>query len=324
MAKMINKNTEEQVTLLIQHIFGRHPSTSHTVLKALDVSRMHATVFWDGEEWLLQDSSSNGTFLNGQLVQKGIKHRLHKGDEVQFASQSADTWVMDSTSAPKSLLVPVTKGLKTIELSDLAVLPNEDNPEVTLYLSPNGHWVCESPLGISVLKSGDLVGTSDQTWRFIEARASDETQKLESTDMPVSLQVSVYFDVSQNEEHVSLRFKMAGHEYNLGQRNHHYMLLLLARKRIQDKEKGLTEAEQGWVDKETLSRMLGQNENHINIQVYRFRKQLVDILPKSCALPQAIERRTREIRFVYDSVEIIGGSGSHASIQSDSPEHSVN
>ncbi|WP_028301899.1 FHA domain-containing protein [Oceanospirillum beijerinckii] len=324
MAKVINKSTEEQITLLIQHIFGRHPSTSHTVLVSPDVSRMHASIFWDGEEWLLQDSSSNGTYVNGKQVLKGTKHRLHKGDEVQFASPSAEIWEVKDLAPPMSLLVPVTKGLDAIELESLAVLPSEDSPEVTLYMSPNGHWVCESPIGISVLKTGDLVGTSEQTWRFVEARASDETQKLELADLSDSPQVSIHFDVSQNEEHVSLRFKMGEHEYDLGQRNHHYLLLLLARKRMQDKEKGLAEPEQGWVDKETLSRMLGQNENHINIQIYRFRKQLVSVLPKSFTLPQAIERRTREIRFAYDNVEICGGSQRAVNSDDLSAEKSVN
>ena len=308
MGKLINKATDEQVTLLIQHIFGRHPSSSHTVLINADASRMHATVFWDGEEWLLQDSSSNGTFVNGQLVLKGSKHRLHKGDLICFGNIHGDNWCLDDVSPPKSLLVPVTPGLETIELESLAVLPDEENPEVTLYMSPNGHWVCESPVGISVLKSGDLVGTNDQTWRFIEARATEETQHLEAVELPSSHPLGIFFDVSQNEEHVSMKFRMGDAEYDLGQRNHHYLLLLLARKRLEDKMADVSEAEQGWIDKEDLSRMLGQSENHINIQVYRFRKQLVGVLPKAMALPQPIERRTREMRFAYCDIEITGGS----------------
>ncbi len=308
MTKIINTNTEEQVILLIQHIFGRHPSTSHTVLINPDASRMHATILWNGEDWLLQDSSSNGTYVNGKPVLHGTKQRLRKGDLIHFASLLGDTWKMLDVSPPKSLLVPVTPGLKTIELAHLAVLPNEESPEITLYVSPNGHWVCESQSGISVLKTGDLVGCNGQTWRFIEAKASEETQFIESKELPNSPQVGIFFDVSQNEEHVSFKLKMDEQEYDLGQRNHHYLLLLLARKRIDDMQTGISVTEQGWVDKADLSKMLGQNENHINIQVYRLRKQLVDILPKSFSLPQAIERRTREIRFAFDDIKITGGT----------------
>ncbi|WP_019615221.1 FHA domain-containing protein [Psychromonas ossibalaenae] len=308
MTKIINTDTGEQVILLIQHVFGRHPSTSHTILINPDASRMHATIFWDGEEWLLQDSSSNGTYINGHAVVRGTKQRLHKGDQIHFASLFGDTWKMLDAAPPKSLLVPVTAGLGTIELDHLAVLPSEESPEITMYQSPNGHWVCESQSGISILKTGDLVGCHDQTWRFIEARASEETVFIESSELSTSPQIGIYFDVSQNEEHVSFKLRMDDHEYDLGQRNHHYLLQLLARKRIHDMETGVSETEQGWIDKEELSKMLGQNESHINIQVYRFRKQVVSILPKSFNLPQAIERRSREIRFAYEDIKITGGS----------------
>jgi len=308
MTKIINTATQEQVILLIQHIFGRHPTTSHTVLLNPDASRMHATIFWDGEEWLLQDSSSNGTYVNGKLVVYGAKQRLRKGDQIHFSSLLADTWKMVDVTPPKSLLVPVTPGLSTIELTQLAVLPNEEAPEITLYLSPNGHWICESQSGISMLKSGDLVGCRGQTWRFIEARSSDETQFLQSNELPSSPQVGIFFDVSQNEEHVSFRLKMDQHEYDLGERNHHYLMLLLARKRIADIQTGVCVTEQGWVDKADLCKMLGQNEGHINIQVYRFRKQVVSMLPKSFNFPQAIERRSKAIRLAYEDIQITGGT----------------
>jgi hypothetical protein len=307
MTKIINTKTKEQVTLLIQHIFGRHPTTSHTVLSSSEVSRMHATILWDGEDWLLQDSSTNGTFVNGRQVIQGAKHRLHKGDRIQFANLNSDSWKMLDVTPPKSLLIPVTAGLNTIELDHLAVLPNEESPEVTLYMSPNGHWVCESKSGIAVLTTGDLVGCEGQTWRFIEARASDETHFVENKKLPTSSQVGIFFDVSPNEEHVSFKLTMDEQEYDLGERNHHYLMLLLARKRITDIKNGVCVTEQGWIDKEELCKMLGQNENHINIQVYRFRKQFIDTLPKSKNLPQVIERRTREIRLAYDDINIKGG-----------------
>ncbi|MFT6986818.1 MAG: hypothetical protein ACJAT7_002662 [Psychromonas sp.] len=308
MTKIINTTTEELVILLIQHIFGRHPSTSHTVLLNPDASRMHATILWDGEDWLIQDSSSNGTYVNGNLILHGAKQRLRKGDKIHFGSLLGDTWKMLDASPPNSLLVPVTPGLSTIELSDLVVLPDEESPEITLYMSPSGHWICESQSGISMLKSGDLVGCSGQNWRFIEARASDETQFLQSNELPSSHQVGIFFDVSQDEEHVSFKLKMDEHEYDLGERNHHYLMLLLARKRLIDIEDGICVTEQGWIDKDDLCKMIGQNEGLINIHVYRFRKQVVNMLPKSFNFPQAIERRSREIRLAFDDIQIRGGT----------------
>jgi hypothetical protein len=305
---MINNNTGEEIKLLIQHIFGRHSSTSHTVLHNPDASRMHATILWDGENWLIQDLSSNGTFVNGNPVLRGSMEKLNKGDKIHFASLAGDTWEMLDVDPPKSLLVPITSGLQTIELESIIVLPNEELAEVTLYQSLNGHWVCESQSGISVLKTGDLVGSEGLTWRFIEARASEETTYLISNELPSSPQVGIFFNVSQNEEHVSFKFKMGDHVYDLGKRNHHYLMLLLARKRLEDRKNGVSTSEQGWMDKDQLCKMLGLNENHINILVYRFRKQVISLLPRSLNFPQAIERRTCEIRFAYEDIEISGGT----------------
>ena len=308
MANIINLNTEEQVTLMLPHLFGRHPNSSHTLLFSPDTSRIHATIFWDGAMWVLQDSSSNGTYVNGKLIHRGSDQHLHLGDLINFASLSADTWRIVDLSPPNSLLIPVTPGLPTVVLKDLAVLPNEEQPENTLYISASGHWVCESESGVSVLKTGDLVGSQEQAWRFIEASATAETLQNDVLEFATVDQVSIQFMVSQNEEHVSMKLTMSEQEYDLGQRNHHYLLLILARKRLEDIAKGLRTSEQGWIDKELLSKMLGQNENHINIQIYRFRKQIVKLLSNSSSLPQAIERRTREIRFAYGNVEISGGA----------------
>lgn len=308
MAKITNTHTNEQVTLLSQHIFGRHPNSSNTVLVSPNTSRMHATILWDGELWLLQDSSSNGTFVNGKAVLKDAKYQLNQGDNVNFASLSGDTWHIDDISEPNSLLIPITPGLPIVELQELAVLPSEESPENTLYITASGDWICESDAGTSVLKNGDLVGNNEHTWRFLEAASSVKTLQveIESADMPEH--IKVLFDVSQNEEHVALTLTSGMQEYDLGERSHHYLLLLLARKRLQDQADDISVSEQGWVDKQVLSKMLGQNENHINIQIYRLRKQLLNSLPKSLCLPQIIERRTREIRFSYNDVEIIGGA----------------
>lgn len=307
MATLKNLNSEETVILLAQHIFGRHPGASSTVLNSPNISRMHAAIYWDGENWSLQDSSTNGTYLNGNRVPSDTRHPISKNDKIQFANLDADVWQLVCDEEPKSMLVPETKGSETIVLDDIAVLPNEEQPEVTLFMSPTGDWICESDSGVSMLSSGDLVGTNECVWRFIEAKTIAPTLQLEAQAMANTAKIGVLFEVSQNEEHVALKITMDQLEYDLGERNHHYLLLLLARARIADKERGIDESEQGWIEKEALSQMLGQSETHINIQVYRFRKQLIKVLPQSLVLPQVIERRTGEIRFLYDNINITGG-----------------
>ena len=306
MAILLNLNTQDEVNLSVQHVFGRHRGATNTELTNMDASRLHATILWDGEHWLLQDSSTNGTFVNGKLAPKGIKMPLAQHDKLNFGSLDAETWQLLNLDAPKSMLIPETPGLEVLMLDDIMVLPSEESPEITLYQNTSGNWICESGAGISELKNGDRVGTQEYIWRFVETKPSEATTVVSGNYQQLN-QIGMIFEVSQDEEHVALTVQMGEHQLNLEQRNHHYLLLLLARQRLADKEAGLIKADQGWLDKEALGKMLKLSENHINIQIYRFRKQLISVSPQSLALPQAIERRSGEIRIACDSIEINGG-----------------
>jgi hypothetical protein len=116
--------------------------------------------------------------------------------------------------------------------------------------------------------------------------------------------IVAYFKVSQNEEHVSLQLKLDQQELQLHERNHHYLLLLLARQRIDDKLAQFADSEQGWLDKDVFADMLQLSETHINIHLYRFRQQLLKVLPKGQPMPQLIERRKGELRFNCTDVHI--------------------
>ena len=307
MATLLNTQSNELIILRNQHIFGRHSAGSNTVLDNPDASRLHASVLWNGSAWLLQDSSSNGTFINDKNIIGGVKRKLKLGDTIRFGSINACPWVFNNDDAPKSMLVSIEAELPPIELEGIVVLPNDDLPEITLYQSPNGDWICEHHSGVTRLESGSRVSTSDSDWYFINADTLDETiksaQALNNTSIPINLQ----FTVSKNEEHVSLAIIFENKQVDLGERTHHYLLLILARKRMSDYQSGLEDNEQGWIDKSLLSLQTGLDENYINIQIYRFRKQVILAIPSARQLLQIIERRRGEIRFALNSVEINGG-----------------
>jgi hypothetical protein len=93
-----------------------------------------------------------------------------------------------------------------------------------------------------------------------------------------------------------------------GERYLHHLLLFLAQKTIDDKAAGLTEAEQGWLEKDSFIEMLQLGETLINRQIYQLTKQLLKVLPEYLVLPQMIERRKSQLRFVCENVRIQGGN----------------
>ena len=105
MATLLNTVTKHMTLLRSHHIFGRHSGSSHTVLDNLESSRLHASIYWNGSHWLIQDSSSNGTFVNGKALTTQVKTRLKVGDSIQFGAMNACSWVFYDDHPPKSLLL---------------------------------------------------------------------------------------------------------------------------------------------------------------------------------------------------------------------------
>jgi hypothetical protein len=117
------------------------------------------------------------------------------------------------------------------------------------------------------------------------------------------------FKVSLNEEHTWLHIVCNdGTEANLGERTHHYSLLTLARQRLGDAHRGLEQDSQGWVSIEELSKMLGLDTGHLNIQIFRARRQIANALPQTTHSLCVLERRRGEIRFGAVPFQIVRGS----------------
>ena len=130
--------------------------------------------------------------------------------------------------------------------------------------------------------------------RFVAAAPMDDTQVAEivrEADAPW-----LVMRLSLDEEHASLEVKDGAAKTDLGERTHHYCLATLARRRMADQERGLEPGAQGWLGSAELSRMLGLEPAHLNIQIFRAREQLMTALPGLAALSRLIERRRGELR----------------------------
>ncbi len=110
-----------------------------------------------------------------------------------------------------------------------------------------------------------------------------------------------YFNVSADEEHVTLKIKQGHSEYNLQERSHHYLLFVLARMREQDSINGFDKDNQGWVYMDKFCKMLGMDRPHINIQIYRARQQIKKLLP-DFPTDVLVERRQGGLRFGFDEI----------------------
>jgi len=283
------------------HTFGRRRDSVDTHINHSYISKLHATIEWREPNWLLKDLSKNGIKLNNKIIPAQKAVVLTEGDVIEFAGISELTLVLTDLTPPKSILINQTAPSRTIDLTESLLLPNEHTPELALFLCPDREqWFTES------VESGEENGPHDQNdiitfggsdWRFL--LVSDDGVTKEFSEKRTSLDDVVFrFDISQDEENTELTLIENGVEIELGERSHHYLLVHLLRHRLQG-EHGT-----GWLDSQVLMKELGLEESHMNIQIFRARKQIASALPAIVGRSKLIERRRGALRAGIHNIQI--------------------
>jgi hypothetical protein len=293
-----NRSTQRKIYLRTHHVFGRGRSAD-TLLENLDASQLHASIRWTGKTWELRDHSRNGTLLDGVRLSspKGIE--LGVGANIGFGHDAGASWQVEDLSPPCNLLWPLGHDEPHITLGHSNLLPHGVAAELSIHHSEKGQWVCTTPEGSWILEDGDEVRLANKVWCFVLAAEVISTMDCMVGGKPLQRvpQPELSFRVSQDEEHAWLELNDAGLHLDLGERSHHYALLILARLRLADAQRHLAPHAQGWVELERLAKMLGLDPGHLNIQIFRMRKQLALAMPHGAHVPELIERRRGSLRF---------------------------
>lgn len=306
MGRLENTKTKEIVFLNSYHQFGRNTYLCNTYLSDRDVSRTHATIFWSDDQWYIRDHSRNGTFIDGTLISKAaIKIEDHT--QIQFGNVNSDKWHVIDINPPTNYLRSLTTKNKILPLDTCHALPDEQHPEIIFYLSESKDWVAESVEQKLLLKTGTKFKYNNEEWEFIANEVLHDTMDYDD------IFSEAYFKIclSPSEEDIHLKLVIDNHEYDMGRRAYNYMLLSLSRKRLDDHEKGLTMDDQGWVGtkelEDDISKELGYtvDKYYLNLQVFRLRKQMLEMKPYGYLFSEIIERRTGEIRFAFPQLKVI-------------------
>lgn len=248
-------------------LIGRAPGCALRLEDRL-VSGEHATLAWDGTGWTLRDlGSRNGTFVDGERLGRGASLALAAGARISFGSPEGGFLLVDA-GAPAAL-AESTLGLRVAEDGQLA-LPDAASPALLVYGDGRGGWIGEQGEEIFALQDGQVVQVDGVAWTIRVPEHLDGTATLDAG--PTVDTIRMELAVSLDEEHVELTVVHRGARTPLEAREHGYILLTLARARQNDAELPL--AEQGWLDRDRLLRMLGLDTNALNVGIYRARGQL--------------------------------------------------
>ncbi len=299
-------------TVLSRHLVGRSRLADLRMTEPT-VSGEHAVLRWTGREWELHDlGSRNGTFVDGRRLAPGERVGLARGAVIAFG-QVDNAWRLADDAPPTIVAVPADGGESMSARNQLLALPSEEHPDAVVYRDAAGDWVVEQHGEAARIadRSTVRVGGRDFLLRVPDLIAATWDN---SSPAPHLAALTLQFSVSRDEEYVALKVRGDHHAIDLGARAHHAVLLLLARSRLEDRKTAMSTGErgaplpdsaEGWVYQDELANKLAIDETHLNVAVFRCRRQLAEAGIVGAA--SIIERRrpTRELRLGVARIEIV-------------------
>ena len=284
-------------------LIGREPGAALR-LDDESVSWRHASLRWTGHAWELQDLGSlNGTFVDGQRIAPGGRALLPLGCQLRFG-YAATAWQLEEVDAPGTSLVDVATGERLTGADDLVAAPSAGEPALFVSRQANGEWVAECDDRVWEPQPLEVIQVGGRQYRFepgAPVYATTAGRKQAATPRAIALE----FFVSRDEEYVEIAILHGSKRIELKPRAHRYMMLTLARLRIEDQGNGaLSEASHGWVPQDRLLKMLATTPPLLAVDIYRARRQFGDAGVFDSA--QMVERRatTHELRIGVPKISI--------------------
>lgn len=267
-------------------LVGREPTAA---LRLADdsVSWRHASLRWTGRVWELQDlGSMNGTFVDAERIAPGQRVAIRIGTRITFGTHE---WTLVDAGPPPTSVVDIESGERLFAEDGLIAIPSGDQPDISLFQGADGSWVAEGQNGSWQPSAMEVLSAGTRRFRFEPGdvvAATSASQRDQVTPATVTLE----FVVSRDEEHVDLTVSHPTRRIELRPRAHTYLLLTLARLRVQDQSnQGLPPTSHGWVHQEKLVKMLATNPTQLAVDICRARRQFGD--SGIANAPQIIERR---------------------------------
>lgn len=276
MAALKHVSSGQVYALGAHHLVGRGRAC-HLLIDKREVSGEHATLRWTGEAWELRDlNSSNGTYLNHRRLGAGETVALSVGGEIAFGNP-ADAFVFIS-DAPPVIVARTLDGTCVLPDEDgMLLLPGRDAPEYIIFADEPGQWFAELPDGdcIRLHDEQTLLTRDEQIWRLSLPLAWEQTWQRDRISMCLA-EIGLRFRTSYYENHVDIEILHGSHSMPIETRAHSYLLLYLARARLQDcNDPELGEHDRGWVEVDELVDKGIVKDDMVNVVIHRARAQFI-------------------------------------------------
>lgn len=295
MAILADARTSRLSTLTNRCIVGRS-SVCQIRVDDARVSGEHACFSWTNERWEVRDlGSRNGTFVKGQRLDPGGSSPIAAGDLIAFGSNALTFSLLDA-SPPVAQARHLTTGQILFAVDGLLALPSDEDPGASVYQDTDGRWIVEIDGEVRAASDGEVLKVHGEAYALHLPTSIEPTVEVRS-EPSILRDVELSFRVSLNEENIELVVKNRGRVHVMPPRAYHYTLLTLARARLRDEEEGaLPVSSRGWILVDALCRMLATDENRLNVEVFRIRRDFGAIGFENAAGIVERQRGSRQLR----------------------------
>jgi hypothetical protein len=276
MGRLESETDQRSVLLQHDHLIGRSPRCALR-LDDSRVSKLHASIRWSGESWLLKDlGSMNGTTLAGRALRANEQVVLRPGARIGFGHGSL-MWQLTDDGPPLAMALPEGGGTEIVSINGLLALPSPQQPLVTVHRDHDGGWVSEVEGTRSPVSDNQHLNVCGKVYRLCLPQDLTGTSPLQPFSRHAVADVSITFRRSQDLEHIELDVRSEGQTRRLPARTHNELLLVLSRARRRDQEQQLAPANCGWMYLDELCRSVAVSRERLNIDVYRVRRQFGEL-----------------------------------------------
>ena len=106
MAYLSEQPHQQRCYLYAYHSFGRLAYTVETHIAQPHISKVHAVVQWQNNQWAIKDLSRNGSWLNGKKLVSERLTALKIGDNISFSGAEQSNFVVTDLTPPADMLIP--------------------------------------------------------------------------------------------------------------------------------------------------------------------------------------------------------------------------
>ncbi len=308
MATLVHPILPRRFTLGSRTLVGRANHCTFQLKNRL-VSGEHALLTWSEDDgWRLRDlGSRNGTFVDGQPIRPGDRVKLTAGSELTFADER---WhLVDEAPPVASARLDGTDTVR-VATDELLFLPHEDDPRVMVFPDQKtGQWVAEVDDAQQAVVDQQTLEVADAVWHLglpPVVPSSEMTSTLGMDELTLSLSTldRLHFTVRDGDA-PELTVWYRQRPISVEPREHHRLLLLLARAMTEDAAQ--PRSEQGWRTVDELCAALDSDPTRLNSHIFRARRQFASLGVGGAA--RLIERRaaSRQVRLGIDRLRIDEG-----------------